>query len=371
MHKATGIQLTIANTIIDLVQGDIKEHLSASSIPLRGDVLGLGTTTSIDNGELAFVYDESASETSIFKCHANTGGIHKVCTGDGSDHFPYVCFSTDATDKGNVIDLALLKPQSHWRLADWIAAAIDTLEQPAELYGVRARCQWQDLVITVASKLCMTQTNRNAPADAEAGSGAAVYDALQHYILSTEAPAPGASKIEYLGDSLHWDCCGFFDVEPEKGRVTVAQAGAHLHIHGVSTDHRYGGHLHHEHALTHLKSIDDLVIYPIEAVAQLGSDLAVNDIHFEAGFLHFEVTNLGQMDVSDIGIDVVPNDCYSQREYLRLPWLSAGESEKFCIALHLERGDHRILVAVDAVGDVIEPEGDRGNNRAWLNTTIA
>ena len=238
MQKATGIELTIANTIIDLVQGDIKEHLSADSIPLRGDVLGLGTTTSIANGELTFAYDKKASETSIFKCHANTGGIHKVCTGDGSDHFPYVCFSTDATDKGNIIDLALLKPQSHWRLADWIAAAIDTLQQPAELYGVRARCHWQDLVITVASKLCMTQTNRNAPADAEAGSGAAVYDALQHYILSSQAPAPADSKIEYLGDALHWDCCGFFDTEPEKGRVTVAQAGAHLHIHGVSTDHR-------------------------------------------------------------------------------------------------------------------------------------
>ena len=74
MQKAIGIQLTIANTIIDLVQGDIKEHLSADSIPLRGDVLGLGTTTSIDNSELAIAYDERASETSIFKCHANTGG---------------------------------------------------------------------------------------------------------------------------------------------------------------------------------------------------------------------------------------------------------------------------------------------------------
>ena len=53
------------------------------------------------------------------------------------------------------------------------------------------------------------------------------------------------------------------------------------------------------------------------------------------------------------------------------PGLALGESEKFSVALHLETGDHRILVAVDAVGDIIEPEGDRGNNRAWLNTTIA
>ncbi|MCP4953321.1 MAG: hypothetical protein GY922_15885 [Proteobacteria bacterium] len=83
------------------------------------------------------------------------------------------------------------------------------------------------------------------------------------------------------------------------------------------------------------------------------------------------MTNLGQIDVSDIGIDVVPNDCYSQREYLRLPWLSAGESEKLSVALHFERGDRHILVAVDPVGNIIEFEGDRGNSRPWLNNTIA
>ena len=56
---------------------------------------------------------------------------------------------------------------------------------------------------------------------------------------------------------------------------------------------------------------------------------------------------------------------------MRLPWLSAGESEKFSVALHLERGDRHILVAVDAVGNTIESEGDRGNSRAWLDSTIA
>jgi len=370
MHKSTGIQLTIANTIIDLVQGDIKEHLPAASIPLAGDVLGLGTTTNIDNGELTFAYDESAQETSIYKCHANTGGIHKVCAGDGSDHFPYVCFSTDATDKGHSIDLASLQAQPDWLLADWIAAAIDTLDQPADLYGVRARCEWQDLVITVASKLCVTQRNRNAPADDQAGSGAAIYDALQHYLLSAQAPDQADSKIQYLGDALDWDCCGFFDTQPEQGRVTVAQAGAHLHIHGVSSDHRYGGHLHHEHGHTRLKCINELVIYPIETINHLGSDLSVNGLRLEAGVLHFEVTNCGSMDVSDIGIDVVPDDCYSERGYLRLPWLSAGASEQFSIALPLASGRHRILVAVDPVGDIIEPVSDRANNRAWLDCLI-
>lgn len=371
MHKPAGIQLTIANTIIDLVQGDIKEHLPVATIPLTGDVLGLGTTTNIDNGELTFTYDKDTQETSIFKCHANTGGIHKVCAGDGSDHFPYVCFSTDATNKGHSIDLASLQPQPGWLLTDWISAAIDSLGETAELYGVRARCQWQDLIITVASKLCMTQSNRNTPAATKAGGGAAIYDALQHYSLSAEAPAKSNSKIQYLGNALDWDCCGFFDTQPEQGRVTIAQAGAHLHIHGVSADHRYGGHLHHEHAHSRLKCIDELVIYPIETVCQLSSDLTVNNLRFEAGVLYFEVANVGSMDVSDIGIDVVPDDCYSQREYIRLPWLSAGASEQFSIALPLAVGSHRILVAVDPVCDIIEPEADRANNQAWLSCVRA
>ena len=120
MKEQPGIHLTIANTIIDLVQGDIKEHFPVAGIPLRGDILGFGTTTSIDNGELTFIYDETDAETVIFKCHANTGGIHKVCPGDGSDHFPYVCFSSDATDMGYPIDLLSLNSTSDWRLADWL-----------------------------------------------------------------------------------------------------------------------------------------------------------------------------------------------------------------------------------------------------------
>ena len=47
--------LTIANTVSDLIQGDVREHLPLERIPLKGDVLGLGTTTSIDNGELSFL----------------------------------------------------------------------------------------------------------------------------------------------------------------------------------------------------------------------------------------------------------------------------------------------------------------------------
>jgi len=368
--KQPGIHLTIANTIIDLVQGDIKEHLPLARIPLRGDILGLGTTTSIDNGELMFVYDESDAETDIFKCHANTGGIHKVCPGDGSDHFPYVCFSSDATDMGYSIDLLSLNSKSDWRLADWVAAAIDSLDKPADLYGVRAKCQWDDLVITVASKLCLNQGSRNTNSGPTAGLGSSIYDSLQHYLLSDKPSTETEAGIQYLGDALDWDCCGFFDTQPEKGRVTVAQAGANLHIHGVSVDHRYGGHLHHEHSCTRVLRVDELVIYPIETINQLGSDLAITDLDFDAGTLHFRVSNCGAMDVSDIGIDVVPDNRYSERQYLRLPWLAAGESENFTVVLSLASGVHQVLVAVDPSGDIIEPEEDRKNNQIFLDCVV-
>lgn len=371
MQQPEGIRLTIANTIVDLVQGDIKEHLSAERIPLTGDVLGMGTTTSIDNGELVFTYDAADQQTTIYKCHANTGGIHKVCAGDGSDHFPYVCFSSDARGQGHSVDVSALNPKDDWLLSDWIEAGIATLNCAVDIYGIRARCHWEQLVITVASKLCVNQRNRNSATQAEAGSGAAIYDSLQHYLLAAEPSANTDSKIHYLGDALDWDCCGFYDLEPETGRVTVAHAHAHLHIHGVSTDHRFGGHLHHEHSNTRLARIDELIIYPIASICQLGSDLCVGGLAWDADVLTFQVSNLGGMDVSDIGIDVVPDDCYSLREYLRLPWLAAGESESFSLPLVLPAGAHRILVAVDPVGDIIEPEADRANNRAWLRCDVS
>ena len=370
MQQPEGIHLTIANTIVDLVQGDIKEHLPVERIPLKGNVLGMGTTTSIDNGELAFAYDTVAEETSIYKCHANTGGIDKVCAGDGSDHFPYACFSSDVREQGYLIDLSKLDGEAGWLLSDWIKAGIATIDHPALIYGVRVRCQWEHLVITVASKLCMGQRNRNSAAESEAGSGAAIYDALQHYFLSADIPSDLDSKIHYLGDALEWDCCGFYDTEPETGRVTVAQAGANLHMHGISADHRFGGHLHYEHGDSRLGEIDELVIYPIATISHLGSDLSVNSLTWHAGVLSFEVANLGGLDVSDIGIDVVPDDCYSLRQYLRLPWLAAGGRESFSLPLSLSPGSHRILVAVDPVGDIIEPESDRANNRVWLDCSV-
>ena len=53
--------LTIANTVSDLIQGDIREHLPLERIPLQGDVLGLGTTSSLENGELSFLRNASGN----------------------------------------------------------------------------------------------------------------------------------------------------------------------------------------------------------------------------------------------------------------------------------------------------------------------
>ena len=88
--------LWIANTVADLIQGDVHEHLPLEAIPLKGDVLGLGTTTSIDNGELSFLPNASGN-TTIWKCQASDGGIRALRSGDGSAHFPYVCFSSDVS----------------------------------------------------------------------------------------------------------------------------------------------------------------------------------------------------------------------------------------------------------------------------------
>jgi ATP-dependent Lon protease len=38
----TMADLTIANSVVNLIQGDIQEHLPMTHIPLAGDVLGLG-----------------------------------------------------------------------------------------------------------------------------------------------------------------------------------------------------------------------------------------------------------------------------------------------------------------------------------------
>ena len=102
------VVLNIANTVKDLIQGDLKEHLPFERIPLEGDVLGLGTTTSVDNGELAFLHAPAENRTRIYNCRAIDGSLRELRAGDGSGHFPFVCFTGDAGRACHPIDLARL-----------------------------------------------------------------------------------------------------------------------------------------------------------------------------------------------------------------------------------------------------------------------
>ena len=370
--------LTIANTVSDLIQGDVREHLPLERIPLKGDVLGLGTTTSIDNGELTFLQD-SVSLSAIWRCVAHDGSIIRLSPGDGSGHFPYVCFTRDATSLRRPVTLDALGPIENRPLQTLVAEAIaqgqrSGMLETAPIYGVRMLTHWHELVITVASKLCMGQQRRNMKvATSEAGAstaGQSIYDMLQHYRLSPLPPENNIDPIRYLGRAMHWDCCGFFDTEPELGRVTVPQPGAHLHLHGCSTDLAYGGHLHHEHASTRLKQLERLWLYPLQSVSSLGSDMAIENLSYDNGSVHFRVVNSGEMDVSDVGVAVVINDRYSTRRYIRIPWLSAGDDEEFTLPLPLPTGKQVITVIADPEEIVIEAENHRGNNRMDLDVQI-
>ena len=371
--------LTIANTVCDLILGDVREHLPLEKIPLEGDVLGLGTTTSVDNGELTFLRNGD-QQSAIWRCVAHDGSIVRLTPGDGSGHFPYVCFTGDARALRRPVDLEILGDPEGRSLQGLVEDAIaqgqrlGTLEA-APIYGLRLIAHWHELVITVASKLCMGQQRRNLGiAPSEAGTtvaGLSLYDMLQHYRLAPQPGVDANDPIRYLGRSMQWDCCGFFDTEPELGRVTVPQEGAHLHLHGCSTDLAYGGHLHHEHPSTRLARLESLWIYPLRSIKALASDLAIESLVYRAGALHFRVSNIGSMDVSDVGVAVVIDDRYSNHRYVRIPWLKAGESEDFTMPLSLPKGDHRISVIADPEQLVIEVEGRRANNRMDLDVASA
>ncbi|MBJ7364576.1 MAG: hypothetical protein JHD39_06675, partial [Synechococcus sp. SupBloom_Metag_053] len=246
--------------------------------------------------------------------------------------------------------------------------------EAAPIYGFRLELEWQCLVITVASKLCMGQQRRNsAVARSESSDGTAassIYDLLQHYRLAAEDPATASDPVRYLGNSLQWDCCGFFDTNPSSGRVTVPNPDANLHIHGCSSDLRYGGHLHHEHPGSRLKAIKRFAIYPLQQLHRLSSDLAIEALQFTASVISFTVVNRGAMDVSDVGVAIVVDDCYSSHQYLRLPWLAAAASEQFELTLCLASGPHRLEVIADPEGEIIEQANQQCNNRAHLDLLL-
>jgi len=370
--------LWIANSVSDLIQGDVHEHLPLEAIPLSGDVLGLGTTASIDNGELSFLLNP-AGDTTIWKCQAVDGGIRPLHPGDGSAHFPYVCFSADAAALRVVMDPAELGDVRARPLQAVVDAGIARLRHQgrlteAPIYGLRLELEWCALVITVASKLCMGQQRRNsAIAHSEVSDGTAarsIYQLLQHYLLAPQDPGVALDPIRYLGRSLHWDCCGFYDTDPASGRVTVPQSGANLHLHGCSTDLRHGGHLHHEHPDTALAAVKRFAIYPLQRLHHLVSDLGVEDVSFAAGTLSFNVVNRGAMDVSDVGVAVVIDDRYSDHRYLRLPWLVAGGHENFELPLDLCPGRHHLAVIADPEQQIIEAPQQQSNNRVALEVWV-
>jgi hypothetical protein len=152
--------------------------------------------------------------------------------------------------------------------------------------------------------------------------------------------------------------------------VTIPAEGAHLHLHGCSVDLRHGGHLHHEHPGTALRAVRRLALYPLQQLHALVSDLAVEQLRFEAGAACFNVVNLGSMDVSDVGVAVVVNDRYSGHRYLRLPWLAAGASEQFSVPLDLRPGGHRIEVIADPERQILDSEALQANNRAVLEVQL-
>jgi hypothetical protein len=113
-----------------------------------------------------------------------------------------------------------------------------------------------------------------------------------------------------------------------------------------------------------------LALYPLQQLHALVSDLAVEQLRFEAGAACFNVVNLGSMDVSDVGVAVVVNDRYSGHRYLRLPWLAAGASEQFSVPLDLRPGGHRIEVIADPERQILDSEALQANNRAVLEVQL-
>jgi hypothetical protein len=389
--------LWIANSVTDLIQGDVRERIPLERIPLAGDVLGIGTTTSFDNGELAFLHDVSAGRSRLYKAQPEGGGVEELVPGNGLHHFPYVCFSSDASGLGQAFsseDLNALAVQPGEELQAVIARAIHALKRDQRLpevpvYGVRLVSRWTSLVYTVASKLCMGQRRRNQAITVADGCGSSddgrsIYAALNHFRVGDSAMQPAADGIKAgvairdLGASSAWDVCGFWDTQPQLGRLTVPLAGEHLHLHGCSLDLRHGGHLHHEHGGSVLMGVDSLVIYPFSTVTHLGSDLAVEALAWKPGAtsnngegtLVFRIHNRGQLDVSDVGVAVVVDDLYSSHRYLRLPWLTAGEREDFALPFCLAPGAHRLDVLADPHADILEPAADQTNNKASLSLVI-
>lgn len=355
------LKLTVANTVTALIQGDISEHYPINQIPLEGEVIGLGTTTEIDNGELCFLPE--GDSTTIFKGDPQTGAAIFQDPSSELIHFPYVCFTGNGAGLGRSIEASSLPPVEAG-LQVMIAAAIAQIDSPADYFGVRLQAHWQSLVVTVAAKLCLWQRRRLVRDSQEEN----VYESLKHFYFAEQSGDP---LHHFLGPAPVWNLSGFYARQPETGLVTIPQANAHLHIHGCSSDLRFAGHIHHEHPSTRLTSIQSLILYPIAAVEVLKADLAVEDLRIEEDLLRFTVINKGQMDVSNADVAIVVNNSYRGHQALRLPWLVRGDREELAypiVSLPLQAGEN--LIEVIANPDQTILEENRSDNQATITTFL-
>jgi hypothetical protein len=115
-----------------------------------------------------------------------------------------------------------------------------------------------------------------------------------------------------------------------------------------------------------LEQLERLVLYPLQQLHMLASDLGVADLVHSEAELRFRVYNRGSMDVSDVGVAVVIDDRFSSHRYLHLPWLAAGAEEWFRLPLPLAEGPHRIEVIADPQREILEAEALQINNRQLL-----
>ncbi len=84
------------------------------------------------------------------------------------------------------------------------------------------------------------------------------------------------------------------------------------------------------------------------------TDRTIEQVSFANGSFQFRVVNHGAMDVSTVGVAVVVDDRYATHRYLRLPWLSAGDSEQFSVPLELDKGENRLEVIADPQRQILE-----------------
>jgi hypothetical protein len=351
------VKLTIGNTVRDLSRGDIYEYLPVQSVPLGGDVLGIGTTTLPDNGELVFLADPSGTATRIYHCHAEGGGVTPLDPASHLLNFPFACFTSDASPDRVEIGPDLFAPAGT-DLRTIIEQGILQSGQPCEIYGIRMQVQWERLHISVASQLGLWQANRY-----ETSRRRNLYAELHRYCFAEHDPGEEGSR--YLGRSLRWDLCGFYSRCPEKGLLTMPHPGDNLHMHGCSSDLAFGGHILHDRSV--LSEVLRFLLVPVHEVEILKSRLRIQEAALDGNTLRFAVANQGRLDVENVDVHVVFDNEYRSRLYRRIPLLAAGDrcGVTFPLGEVLRQGKRKqIEIFLDPDHEILEP--DRSGHRVLL-----